>query len=560
MLRKAVTGLALVSAITVGVVACGSSGTPSSSSSSSAPKVSTLTEEANVGVTFTQNFNPFDSNSLATQMNLRTLTYEPLLEFNTMKPGVIHNWLATSYDFSNGGKTLTFHLRHGVKWSDGKPFTGADVAFTFNLIKNNAAANYSGVPPIESATAPDDNTAVLTFATPQYANLFGIGGSTYIVPQHIWQSISSPATATVATPIGTGPYTLKSFTTQLISFTANKSYWGGAPPVTNVNVPAYTSNQAATTALAAGQLDFAGNDIPNIQAVFVSKDPTHNKYWFAPVNTVTLWVNVARGGPLADPKVRQAISAGINRTELSQKAETGYENPATSSTGLILPNQSQYLTSSDTNDISATSDAAKVGQILTADGYAKDAKGIWAKGGKEITFAIEDPTAFSDYYAGAQLISNELKAAGINATVDGVATPKWFADAGNGTFDTMIHWGSGGPNPYIQYQNWMDARVTAPIGKTAAANFGRWNNAATQAALTQYETSNNVNSTTQAAQSLGTIMSQQAPVIPLLYGASWAVYSTKKFTGWPDQQNQYMNPSLNDPQLPYILMHLQPVG
>ncbi len=55
-------------------------------------------------------------------------------------------------------------------------------------------------------------------------------------------------------------------------------------------------------------------------------------------------------------------------------------------------------------------------------------------------------------------------------------------------------------------------------------------------------------------------MSQQAPVIPLLYGASWAVYSTKKFTGWPDQQNQYMNPSLNDPQLPYILMHLQPVG
>ena len=556
MLRKVVTGLALASVISLGLAACGSSGTANKTT----PKATTLTEEANVGITFTQNFNPFDTNSLSTQMNMRTLTYEPLVQFNTMKPGEVHPWLAQSYTWSNGGKTLTIKVRPNVKWSDGQPFTGADVAFTFNVIKNNTAANYSGVPPIVSATAPDASTAVLTFSTPQYANLFAIAGSTYIVPQHIWKSISNPATATIATPIGTGPYKLKSFTTQLVSFTANPNYWGGKPPVANVNIPSIASNQAATTALAAGQLDFAGNAIPNVQTVFVDKDPAHNHYWFAPVNTVTLWINVARGGPLADPKVRQAISAGINRQELSVKGETGYEPPATSSSGLVLPNQQQYLTPALTNDLSTTADASKVASLLTSAGYAKDAKGIWAKNGKEISFAIEDPTAFADYYACAQLISNELKAVGINATVDGVATPKWFADFGNGAFDTMIHWGAGGPIPYTQFQNWLDPRVTAPIGKTAPANFGRWQDATTQAALEEYENSNDPAATTAAAQKLGTIMQQQMPVIPLLYGAAWAVYSTAKFTGWPTAQSQYMNPSLNDPQLPYILMHLKPVS
>ena len=142
MLRKVVTGLALASAITVGIAACGSSG----KSTARAAKTTTLTEEANTGVTFTQNFNPFDTNSLSTEMNMRSLTYEPLLEFNQLKPGQIYNWLATGYTWSNGGKTLTFNLRPGVKWSDGQPFTAADVAFTFNLINQNPTANYSGVP------------------------------------------------------------------------------------------------------------------------------------------------------------------------------------------------------------------------------------------------------------------------------------------------------------------------------------------------------------------------------------------------------------------------------
>jgi len=553
MLRKSAAGLALTSVVTLGLAACASGGTTTSTPT-------TLTEESNVGVTFTRNFNPFDTNSLAAEMNLRTLTYEPLLEFNPLKPGVIYPWLAKSWTWSNGGKTLSFKLRQDVRWSDGQLLTASDVAFTFNIINAVPAANYSGVPPLAQVTATDPATAVLNFKTPQYANLYAIAGSTYIVPQHIWQSVSNPATATIVTPIGTGPYVLKKFSTRLATFTVNPYYWGGKPPVTNVKVPSLADNQAAIAALADGQLDWAGNDLPNIQTVYVSRNSAHNHYWFPPGNTVTLWVNMGKGGPLADPVVRRAISAGIDRRQVARLGESGYENPATSSSGLILPNQQTYLAPQVTGDLPATGDAARVRKLLSSDGYSKDSDGMWAKNGKEISFAIEDPVAFTDYYADAQFIANQLNQVGIKATVDGVSTPQWFTDLGTGTFDTAIRWGAGGPYPFQQYQNWLDNTLAAPTGKTAPANFGRYNDPRTQSLLVEYENTNDLATQARITRQLSAIVSAQLPVIPLLYGADWNVYSTAHFTGWPTASDPYINPSPNDPELPYILMHLRPVS
>jgi peptide/nickel transport system substrate-binding protein len=552
MIIKPVAGLAVTLVVALGLAACASVGANPS-------KATTLIEESNVGVAFTRNFNPFNSNSLSSEMNMRSLTYEPLFEFNQLKPGAIYPWLAKSWNWSNGGKTLSFQLRSGVRWADGTPLTANDVAFTFNLMSSKPAANYSGVPPITSAFARSPSVAVLNFKTPQYANLYAIAGATYIVPRHIWQFVSNPATAIVANPIGSGPYRVEQFSTKLVRFTANPRYWGGKPAVTNVEVPSLADNSAAITALADGKLDWAGNDLPNIDTVYVSRDRKHNHYWFPPGNTVTLWVNVAKGGFLADPKVRQAISAGIDRRQVADDGESGYESPATSSSGLILPNQQEYLTPATSGDMSTRADPAKVAELLLSDGFRKDANGVWAKDGKEISFSIEDPVAFTDYYADAQIIANQLMKVGINATVNGVTTPKWFADAGNGTFDTMIHWGAGGPFPFQQYQNWLDNTLTAPLGTTAPANYGRYSDEATQALIFQYENTNDPGTQIRVTRQLASVVSEQMPVIPLLYGADWNVYSTAHFTGWPTASNPYINPAPNDPELPYILTHLRPV-
>ncbi|HJY71031.1 MAG TPA: ABC transporter substrate-binding protein, partial [Streptosporangiaceae bacterium] len=174
----------------------------------------------NTGQVFAQTFNPYVSTSLGVEDNMQSMTYEPLLEFNIMQPTQAPiPWLATSYAWSNGGKTLTFTIRQGVKFSDGTPLTASNVAFTFNLLmKNTSLASQAPAPtplPV-SATAPNATTAVLTFSQPEYANLFLIG-STYILPQHIWQGVSNPATYADANPVGTGPYELGSFSSQKVT-------------------------------------------------------------------------------------------------------------------------------------------------------------------------------------------------------------------------------------------------------------------------------------------------------------------------------------------------------
>jgi peptide/nickel transport system substrate-binding protein len=550
MLRRTLTGLVALSAVLTVVTACGSQ-TPTASHSNA-----TLVIEDNPVSPFTQDFNPFDTNDTASEVNAQGMIYEPLLQFDALKPGTVYPWLAKSYTFSNDGKTITFNLHSGVKWNDGQAFSSKDVAFTFNLMKQNKAINTNGINPTDVST-PDANTVVLTFSTPQYTNLFYIG-SAYIVPQHIWSSVSNPSTWQDTSPVGTGPYKLTKFNSQGFTLGETNSYWQqGMVKIANLSFPSYVSNTTASLALSQGQIDWGGNDIANIQKTFVNADPTHNKYWFAPVNVVTLQLNTTKA-PLNDTAVRRAVSAGIDRSQLSTIGETGYEAAATSSGGLLLKGvDDKYLDPSLANDLNQ--DKTKVSSLLTADGYSMSG-GKWTKAGKTIKFAIEDPSSYSDYYEDASLISQQLNSEGFDTTVNGTTPDTWTSDYNTGTFDATIHWGNQGPSPYYQYDNWLDSNLTAPIGQAATGDQSRFNSPDAQTALAEFANTNDPSTQADALNKLQQIVSTQAPVIPLLYGASWDEYSTKKFTGWPTQDNPYMNPTPNSPFMEYTVLHLTPVS
>ena len=473
MNHRTVKALAAATILALGVAACSSAGSSSSTSTTLTAKMgSPLVVVDNTGQVFAQTFNPYVSTSLGTEENMQSLTYEPLLEFNLMQPTAKPiPWLASAYTWSNAGKTLTFTIRPGVKFSDGKPMTAADVAFTFNLLMNNKslASGAPGPTPLPtSATAPNATTAVLTFAQPEYANLFLIA-STYVLPQHIWQGVSKPASYADANPVGTGPYELGSYSSQKVTFKQNPYYWQKSMVhVPEVIFPSYVSNTTANPALDSGQIGYAGNNVANVQSNFLSASPDNHTWtsgqpWFASNNVVTLWLNVTKA-PLNDPKVRLAISAGINRQQLSSQGETSYEPPATSSSGLLLPVDNSLLNSAYANDLSPTSDAAKVSQLLTSDGYTKTG-GKWMKNGQPIKFAIEDPSSYTDYATDAALIASQLNAEGFEVSFDGVQATQWSADFPVGNFQAMIHWGAQGPNPYYYFDNWLDSTLSAPAGQ-----------------------------------------------------------------------------------------------
>jgi peptide/nickel transport system substrate-binding protein len=564
MKHTVMKSLAAGAILTIAVAACSSSGSSSNSGSSSSATGKPLVIDDTPLSPMTDTFSPYSATSTGHVVTADALYNEPLFIWNILNPKQApFDVLGTGYSWSDGGKTLTITTRSGVKWNDGKAFSASDVAFTFNMIRTHPGVATDGTPVPASATATSATTAVLKFSQPEYANLFLIG-QTYIVPQHIWSSVN-PTTFADPNPVGTGPYMLDKFTPQGFSLKANPDYWNKkAVHVPEISYPAYSANFNIVSPLATGQIDLAGNNIANLQDVYLAKSQ-ENHTWFpkSPYltanNLVSLIINVTKA-PLNDPAVRKAISFGINRQQLSAQGETGYELPETSTSGLLLPAASSYLMPSLANNLPSGGDAAKVSSILTADGWAKSG-GKWTKNGKTIAFSISDPIPYTDYYLDAQDIAKQLNALGFNVTVKGIGNPSvWQADVTNGTFDTAIHWSNQGPGPYYIYDSLLDANLTAPVGKPAANDLGRWKDPATQAALSQFAGSNDQSAQQAAITKLETIMDSQVPVVPLLYGAAWWEFSTRNYTGWPSSGNPFMNPTTNSPYLEETILHLTPAS
>jgi peptide/nickel transport system substrate-binding protein len=265
--------------------------------------------------------------------------------------------------------------------------------------------------------------------------------------------------------------------------------------------------------------------------------------------------------PLDDPKVRQAISYAINRQQLATQGESDYETPATSSGGLLLPQNQSLLSPQYTNDLPATGDPAKAASILTSDGWAK-VGGKWTKNGQTLKFSLKDPSDFTDYYTNIKLVATQLNAQGFDVTAIGEAGgyAPWNTDLQNGNFDAMIHWAAG-PQPYTAYQQWLDSTGTTAIGTAASADWGRFKDPAAQTALNQLAAATTSAAQQAAVGSLQQIMSTQVPEAPLLNGALWAEYTTTNYTGWPSQSNAYADPGpSNNNDVELVLLRLTPTS
>src|SRR5487761_1490479 len=499
MNRRSYLWLVAGTALAVAASACNSS--PSTGSSAGGGKP--LIAEPTTGVTFSKDFNPYDTNSVSSSMGTRTLVNEPLVEYDQLDAtdSGTHYWLATAYAFQNGGKDLQVTIRQNVKFNDGSAFGPADVAATFKALEN-PKMDTTGVPPQASDPTVSGDTVTLHFTNAQYTGLFPILGNTYILKASVAQQIAANPTMTIANPVGTGPFMLKSYSSSLIKWKPNPNYWGGTPPESEIDTPSIATNAGASDALVSGQLDWAGNDIPNVYANYVNLNPLTNHAWFAAGSTVTLWFNLNPGNGGAsginEAAVRKAVSYGVDRNALAQLGESGYEQPSSSSSALILPNQAAFMTSDGSfkNDRSisgsvpdaATAKAANlpagadVYDILTAGGWAPPASSrydsstgtfksggncdgtnranCWTKGGKIIKFSVYDPVPFSDYWENAALMSQELQPLGMDVTTkpaQGYSDWNPNITSQPAHWQTAIHWGSGGSIPYIQYQNWLDS-------------------------------------------------------------------------------------------------------
>jgi peptide/nickel transport system substrate-binding protein len=538
------------------IAGCGGSSHKSSSANAAettGSSSSVLTVESSQQNAITKNFNPFIQSSAAALLGATSLIYEPLLQTNAIKPGQYYNWLATGYTWADGGKSITFTIRPGVKWSDGTPMTAADVAFTFNMLKKYPDVNTTGL--AVKSVSSTGNQVTLHFATPQYANLQNIAGQTYIVPQAVWSKVGDPGKYADPDPVGTGPYGVSQFSSQGITLKANPTYWGGKPAVGTVQFPTYASANTALSALQTDQLHWAGNFIPGVQQVFVNGHSNHH-VWFTPIQTNSLMPNLTKF-PTNQLAVRKAISMAIDRTALSEQAEGGIEPPVSNASGLTLPIFQQFLHPSVANmTLNPHSDVAGAKQVLQQAGYVMGSDGLFrTKSGQKLTIDITNPSSFSDYATGDQMIAGWLRKAGIDARFVGQSVTAWSSDIASGNFQLTSHWSQTSVSPYQLYNSWLNSALAT---NNAAGNFERLKDPNVDAQLNKLAQANSVSEQQADVAPIEQYVAQNMPIIPTVYGVVFDEYNTSKFTGWPSESNPYESGSPNAPTNEVVILRLRP--
>ena len=551
MRRLRITGVLLVAAALL-AAGCGTNST--SGTSSGAKGVLTIDNEG--GSLWTCNFNPFNLSDIGYSFGP---VYEPLVFINTLQNAKTAPWLATSWAWANGNKQLTFTIRNGVKWTDGKPMTAADVVFTFNMLKKYKALDLNSIWSVLSSVTQQGNQVVMTFKAPAVTYFYYIADQVAIVPQHIWSTISDPVKYPDTKPVGTGAYTINPCTPQNITYKANPHYWQpGKPKVSTVNYPAFTSNDTANTYLANGQAQWGSQFIPSIGKFYLSKSPNYH-YWFPPVANVSLFINLT-DPILKNVAVRQAMAYAIDRSRASFIGEYGYE-PASNQTGIVTPTFSGWL---DTQQAVAygnnyAHDTAKAISILTAAGFKKGPDGIMAKGSQKLSFSIINNGGFSDWVAALNVLQQDLKAVGIQITPKNLAAPAYQSALYNGQYQLGYGTETGGPSPYYELRQWLYSGNSAPIGQPAGSNFERYSNPATDALLNSYASTTDPAQQHAIVSQLQKVMLEQVPVIPVTESVNWYQYDTGSFTGWVTQSNPYAQPAAyNYPDWGQMMMNLQP--
>jgi peptide/nickel transport system substrate-binding protein len=561
MQRRTLFAAALAGVLaTGGLAACGDSPNNGNKDASNSKGADFLSIGMPNG-TVTESNNPFLGTAAASSLGYRWVMYEPLGMWNNVKPAdPAKPWLASDIKWAPDYKALDVTIRDNATWSDGQKLTAEDVAYTFNLIKEKEALNVFALP-IDQVTQ-DGSKVKITFKSSQFTAWHKIISQIPIVPKHIWEKIADPATDPIKQPVGSGPYTLKTFSQQGIVLERRESgYWQDKPAVKELRYTSYADNNAQTTALATGASEWSFVFIPDYQQVFVAKDPQNNKVWAPGVLGIHgIYINTTRK-PFDDPKLRQAMNMVINRADIFNQAEAGYFHPELKSvTGLPDGAGDAYITEAYKGKTFSV-DVAGAKKLLEESGYKLDGTTLKDKSGKAVTIKLSDPAPWSDYQTSLEIVKANLAEIGIAATVEKPNQNVWDQNVQTGDFDAVLRWTNGGSTPFDIYQTVMDGDLKKPIGTAAQqGNFGRFESPEATAALKAYANATDDAARTTALATLQKVFVEQAPMLPVGADNVGGAYSVKNWVGWPSDSDPYAPMQPTQSGALDVIMHLKPAN
>ncbi|WP_144794379.1 ABC transporter substrate-binding protein [Microbacterium paludicola] len=551
-LSRSLIAISAITALGVGALA-GCSSSESSADGGSGSSGAALTIAKPDGAITTESHNPFLGDSSASKYGYAKVIFEPLALVNPTGDLGTTPWLAESVEWNDDYTELTVVPRSGVNWSDGEPFTGDDIVFTFDQYLDGRLADSSGLN-YQGATV-DGDRITLTFGDSKFTAQSRVL-HTPIVPQHIWEDIEDPNTDPLTADglaVGTGPYVLSSWTTESVTLAANEDYWGGELAVPELHYVSYGDNAALTTALASGEADWAQAFLPQIEDSYLSVDPD-NQFLVSPTaGAGTLFFNL-QTKPFDDPALREALAWTIDRDAYVDIAREGASEAVWNVTGLGSVLAAEIVPEYQDAEYSVDVDRAR--QILADAGYTWKGDALIDPDGEAVSFSISVPSGWSDWNTEQALIAEELdEALGIEVKVDQPDWGGWDAARQEGTFQAIIHWLEDTGNVYGLYTSTMDPKWI--VDDKAQFNFGRFDDPAVTEALNTYANASSDEERAEASAVLQTAFAENVPAIPLGAHPLLGEYNTRNYVGWPTEDDQYASADPTQPAIVQILTNLE---
>ena len=537
-MKKRVLSLCLAGLMAASLTGCGGAGNAAETTSAAGAENSAAASEAGasegkeelVFVNY-RDIRDLNPHLYAGEMYAQEMLYETLV--NITADGY-EGCLAESWDISEDGKTYTFHIRDGVKFSDGEVCDANAIKANFDAIIENKDRHtwLEMMNLLVGVSAPDDKTFVIELSEPYYPLLTELGVTrpfAMISPKAMKDGSTKDG---VNAYIGTGPYVLTDFVTdEYAVFEANENYWGEQPKIKKITVKVIPDNQTRILALEKGEIDMIfGKNM--IDADAINQYTGNDKFTVSlsdPTSTRQIVLNTTRD-VLADKEVRQALQHATNKRTISEGIFYGLEQPADTLFAKTVP----YC---DIDLEPYAYDVELAQSMLDEAGWVVGSDKIREKDGQKLNIDLLYNSDSVTEKAIAEYLQSEYQKIGIALNIHGEEEQSYRDNMKAGNFDMVFNicWGT----PYDPQSSL--AAMRAPVYGDYAAQLGLEDKADIDQAITDILVSTDETKRQELYTFVLTRLHEDAVYIPLTYECNKAIYRSD-LQGFHFTQTQYEVP------------------
>ena len=536
-MKKRAISLCLAGLMAVSLAGCGGAGTTEKAAEASGTETGAAAETGNsekkeelVFVNY-RDIRDLNPHLYAGEMYAQEMLYETLV--NITADGY-EGCLAESWDISEDGKTYTFHIRDGVKFSDGEVCDANAIKANFDAIIENKDRHtwLEMMNLLVGVSAPDNKTFVIELSEPYYPLLTELGVTrpfAMISPKAMKDGSTKDG---VNAYIGTGPYVLTDFVTdEYAVFEANENYWGEQPEIKKITVKVIPDNQTRILALEKGEIDMIfGKNM--IDADAINQYTGNDKFTVSlsdPTSTRQIVLNTTKE-VLADKEVRQALQHATNKQAISDGIFYGLEQPADTLFAKTVP----YC---DIDLEPYAYDVEQAQSMLDEAGWVVGADKIREKDGQKLNIDLLYNSDSVTEKAIAEYLQSEYQKIGISLNIHGEEEQSYRDNMKAGNFDMVFNicWGT----PYDPQSSL--AAMRAPVYGDYAAQLGLEDKAEIDQAITDILVSTDEQKRQDLYTFVLTRLHEDAVYIPLTYECNKAIYRSD-LKGFHFTQTQYEVP------------------